>query len=889
MPYVYDGQSVLYVANGELSLTPQAVQGGWVQSAGASELVLAPPHTDGPQGGDSSRGGARRFGGTLVLKRTSAADVGFEGFMAATAGDARRVKMMVVDVVLKSQSSSVCKRLSDAFYDNALERSQRPWAERHKISGGLSELWLGYRHAAVYTQLGPMLQVDRAASCMLAPIRLQEFIALKLKVSHGIEFTAHTGSEPRLNGVTITSINHKLTEGTRNIKVCSVHRMSTDRKTPLKEYVVRGLDSVRCDEVRFQEVCRTCERCQRVADKNAPIEERCERPEWTTLIDWFGRNFPGFPITRPDQPCVLVGSLSQPDRLKLPLEFLSILPAQPVQDNGAEAKLEMLTKTAAAPRERFSKIQQIVCDQFASGNAHNRVSQSFGMQVSPKAVKTIGRVLPPCKLQYGGNWNATPRNGSWNLNNVRFQKPEGTRWAIVMCASPKQVVGVEIETFVETLDKVANERGMSLGLPVGSPIEAYSQIETAARRPKEGLFEQFLTNEVTSLEQASRLEPGSIGLLLAVLGDTMSESAQYVYPTLKRWSHTVSGIPVQCCQVSKALKTGDRNKMANSPQYVAGLLLKINLKLGGENCYAVTPECINKSDEGIALMQQEPQGTMVVGLDVHHASPGSQGASYAAVYATLDMRCVKPRTIITSQEMLDDPNGGSRKQRQEIVLTLYDTMVSLLREFCDANYFDNGGRPPRRIIFFRDGVAHNQFEAIAEQEIEQVTSACKYVNGGSPIPLVFIVTQMRTRARFATEDGRPLPSSTILDRDIVGQGTCEWYAQPHHVITSNKRPASGRSSHYHVLVNDPRLAPTELQRFAVDLCHLYQRATKVVSRPAHLYYAHLAAAFGPYYDSSYKERNGHWDNQSTSSHGSDSSSGMRRELHPAMKNRLYFA
>ena len=95
---------------------------------------------------------------------------------------------------------------------------------------------------------------------------------------------------------------------------------------------------------------------------------------------------------------------------------------------------------------------------------------------------------------------------------------------------------------------------------------------------------------------------------------------------------------------------------------------------------------------------------MVVGLDVHHASPGSHGASYAAVVASLDVHCVKMRTIVTTQEMVDAPpragsNGASRKQRQEIVHTLKETMVTLLRDFAAANHFGTR-RPPQRIIFF---------------------------------------------------------------------------------------------------------------------------------------------------------------------------------------------
>jgi hypothetical protein len=44
--------------------------------------------------------------------------------------------------------------------------------------------------------------------------------------------------------------------------------------------------------------------------------------------------------------------------------------------------------------------------------------------------------------------------------------------------------------------------------------------------------------------------------------------------------------------------------MANDPQYAAGLLLKMNLKLGGENCYAISPERVGSSEEGLSLMMQ---------------------------------------------------------------------------------------------------------------------------------------------------------------------------------------------------------------------------------------------------------------------------------------------
>ena len=80
-------------------------------------------------------------------------------------------------------------------------------------------------------------------------------------------------------------------------------------------------------------------------------------------------------------------------------------------------------------------------------------------------------------------------------------------------------------------------------------------------------------------------------------------------------------------------------KQGTDAQYAAGILLKLNLKLGGVNQLAVG---------GPPLMGAMP--TQVFGIDVNHAAPGSQNASYVAIVASLDERCVKWHTIVAAQE-----------------------------------------------------------------------------------------------------------------------------------------------------------------------------------------------------------------------------------------------
>ena len=503
----YDGKAILLVANGELTLTDEAAAAGWARTE-HGQLVRSPPAVE-----PGRRGGARRFGGTLTLTRAGyeGAFVDFERFHSAVGGSAARVQMMVLDVVLRAQSARRCKVLGDAFYDATLERSTRPWAERNRIAGGLCELWLGYRTAVVYTASGPRLQVDRAASCMLASTELHRFMADKLRVAK-LELTGR-GEHARLSGIPIPSINRKLTEGARNVKVSSRHRMSADGRMPLMNYTVRGLDTCRCDEARFQEVCGACARCRDgTIPRRSPIEERCETPTWTTVAEWFARNFPSFPVTRPDWPCVLVGSQTDPGSCMVPLEFLSILPGQPVQETSPEMLQEMIRQTAIKPHVRFPKIDEIVRAEYAPSTQERRLSEDFGIEVDPQSVRTTGRVLQPCTLRYGNQVYQPDHRGSWNLRNVPFKRPaECAGWAMVQCVSDEQMRGVEIAVFINTLSRVAGERQMRLGPIVGdAPIKAYGAMQPGAVIKAE----KFLSDEVARLER-SLMAPNCLWLHLS--------------------------------------------------------------------------------------------------------------------------------------------------------------------------------------------------------------------------------------------------------------------------------------------------------------------------------------------------------------------------------------
>ena len=110
---------------------------------------------------------------------------------------------------------------------------------------------------------------------------------------------------------------------------------------------------------------------------------------------------------------------------------------------------------------------------------------------------------------------------------------------------------------------------------------------------------------------------------------------------------------------------------------------------------------------------------------------------------------------------------------------------------------------------------------------------------------------------------------------------------PHYALKGVGRPL-----HCHVLKDDTHgtVTPDQLQLFTYELCYLYARATKIVSKPAPVYYAHVAAKMGPFYNRGYREVSDSWETRSVTSQGSGSagSGGGFAEVSPAIRSTGYF-
>jgi len=368
--------------------------------------------------------------------------------------------------------------------------------------------------------------------------------------------------------------------------------------------------------------------------------------------------------------------------------------------------------------------------------------------------------------------------------------------------------------------------------------------------------EQFLVREVSQLNE-------DIGMLFCIIPD--KGNSAFLYPAIKRWSHTISGIPTQCLQGPKAL-----GKLLTNPQYKAGVLLKMNLKLGGHNVYMAQP---------LSIMNDKP--TMIMGMDVNHPQPGSDAPSYSALCASLDREVATYHTQVWAQ-----------KARREIVTDAAEQPLGEKIRISLRKYKEANSVPPKSIIFFRDGVAHNQLDDVETHELSVIKQACALEGGEAYNPFItLVVVQQRTRARFAVERNHSfenVPSGTVIDKDVIDNAEKDFFLVAQKGIKGTCRPC-----HFHlVYTDDPSCDVLSLQKLTYELCSLYARATKTVSRPAPVYYAHRAAMLAQYYKGNFKEANDAWETGSMASAlstGSSDSAIPPIHLCEQVANKVYFA
>jgi hypothetical protein len=525
-----------------------------------------------------------------------------------------------------------------------------------------------------------------------------------------------------------------------------------------------------------------------------------------------------------------------------------------------EQTTAMLNFACKLPVYNRKHLEGVGFDMLGINTAPGRDRASdFGMSVAPSLLRVPARYLAPPALRYGNE--AAPRDfkeASWNLQRVKFFRPSARLRKVVILDLHQLHNWRGSQPDLQDLRQELTKQLKNLGLGrVG--------VTTA------GNADQLVTQDVSSgnspdekrlIEYLQRTGDESSDTILVVLPQKSYDK----YAQVKRVSDLRVGRHVVCAVSDRMDYKHDGNI---SPQYLANVAMKINLKGAGTNhavehshLASILPSKINPSNPP----ERESQ-TIIIGADVAHptgsARPGCP--SIAAVVGSTD------------DNYLHYP-GSMRLQvsRQEFIADLADMVKERLIDWADKQ----NGRLPENMLFYRDGVSESQYKAVRESEIPQLEDAYqmahRHIGGSGPAPsfkLTFIVVgkrhntrfftdktceansfrsdlaskEIKFKARLAEEEDQKFTDNNygkttrmnhnilpgfVIDEVITHPHSTDFFLQSHKPLQG-----TGRSSHYFVLTNQMALSSDDLQRMTHALCYIYARATKGVSYCSPAYYA----------------------------------------------------
>ncbi|RKK83127.1 hypothetical protein BFJ69_g2669 [Fusarium oxysporum] len=559
---------------------------------------------------------------------------------------------------------------------------------------------------------------------------------------------------------------------------------------------------------------------------------------YITVADFYKQKYN---VNLKNYPLFNVGTAAKPTFV--PAEFLEIQPGQSVKAKltGAEST-DMVNFACRTP---YANALSITTDARETLGLDDDTLGHFGIQVGRQLLTVQGRVLAVPRVAYLDQQKRAktvdPRNGAWNLRDVKVVKPGQPvkKWTYInILSSPRsEPVGSQsVIAFSQFMKKTMN-------IAVNDPVPL--QPDCANSWDVEKVFVWAQNNQVE--------------IILVILDSTDSE----MYGRIKTLGDCTYGIHTICVQGFQLRK--------ENPQYFANVALKWNLKTGGVN---------HKLHNEVGLIKEGK--TMVVGYDVTHPTNMSAGKSDAApslvgLVATVD------------RDMGQWPAySWEQSSKQEM---LDETLTEAFKSRLELWQKHNRQGLPENIVIFRDGVSTGQFAQVLRTELPRIRIACngKYPKNKAP-KISIIVSVKRHQTRFyptseenAMEKNHNTQNGTVVDRGITEARYWDFFLTAHASIKGTARPA-----HYTVLLDEifrakfKSEAANELEKFTHELCYLFGRATKAVSVCPPAYYADIVCTRARAHRPEFFEES---DRESVVTAGS---AAKGKAVHPRLINSMYY-
>lgn len=454
-------------------------------------------------------------------------------------------------------------------------------------------------------------------------------------------------------------------------------------------------------------------------------------------------------------------------------------------------KQAMIKRTAVSTDERKENILN-----FSKFYAENKDLKAFGIEVKQEFEKVMARIIAPPTVKYGNRTETVNSlKGTWKDGKFLQTAAVKVKYAVINCHARTSPQTVKI------LKEEINKAAFSQGLPLEDT-------------PGDGnIFRVNILDNFQELEvKIQKCRELAFGLVFVIIDDKVD-----CYAQVKKIAETQVGIMTQCLKPNTVARI-NFSTMNN-------IFLKLNAKLGGVNRDLIETS-YNK------LMTSCP--IMFVGADVTHPTPEQRetSPSVVGVCASFDPAAFKYHSVWRLQK------GG---------IDGIEDFESIMHE--QLRYFKskNNNQFPKKIFYFRDGVAESQLQNFVQSEIDAMKRAFgrNYAQGSMPQLNVIVVNKRHHMRAFPMKAKDPkdprdfnniLPG-TIIDTDIVSPYHFQFFLASHSPFQGTTKPTK-----YTVFLNECNIGPDDMEALTYCLCHMYARCNRSVSYPNCTYNAHLMAA-----------------------------------------------
>jgi len=346
----------------------------------------------------------------------------------------------------------------------------------------------------------------------------------------------------------------------------------------------------------------------------------------------------------------------------VPIELLTVPSGQARHKVNSEIVSQIIKQAAVRPQARLEFLTQASNNGVISRIRNDDDAKAFGVSsLGTEFMPVAARLLPPAKIQYGGNRTVDPKfDGKWNAPNgaqvahLPKKLSEGLRVSCVYVFKGREPSNQNLDQcagFMASLIKEASAMGVKL--VNDQRVEPWThnlRDDDQARLSFSQVLMKVEARLVIVLLEADCYD------IVKVAGDNLAQVTQCI-----KW----------------------KNVERPPRGYARNVMIKVTTKLGGTNHTLASrgggQQTFQQPPKSISWVFDEP--CMLVGVDVSHPEPGQDKVSVAAIVGSMDGYAGQYVAVLSAS-----------KSKSDVISNLQDGMVKLLETFKARN-----GSFPKRV------------------------------------------------------------------------------------------------------------------------------------------------------------------------------------------------